>query len=489
MKPLKYVMTLALIQGSFACHSEQVKKDQTHDINGVWFSQRDGEIKVIENETTRTIQVVNSTCYEVSNSLSYGTELSYEAIKQHSIRQDNQLILNILRPRPFTYTLISNINDVCTEGLGHSMVRDGYFDFDAQSMFDIYWQDMNNHYAFFDERNIDWDEVYDKYYDGLYGADDEQLINVFDEILRHLKDDHSSISIPSKELQIWYSNKSTLEQQLELEADQLNIPESEKESYITSQKDKITLNIMKYLFEHEQEGFKKRASRESKEHRLNWGIIDNKGIPTGYLRIGDFMSYIDEGLITETPKRNTDKAHRQFEELVTKILTQLNDTQSLIIDIRENEGGLDMQGLWLLQHLIEEQQLAWHVSSYFKGEFSHDVDVTMTPSDGISYTKPIVLLTSFGTVSAAETFASAMNTLPHVTIVGESTSGATSDAFGRMLPNGWEYSLSNLYYKNRDLENHEVTGVQPDHVVRNFVLEDRQQGRDVVLEKALSLLY
>ena len=160
---------------------------------------------------------------------------------------------------------------------------------------------------------------------------------------------------------------------------------------------------MKYLFEYEQEDFKNRASRESKEHRLNWGIIDNKGIPTGYLRIGDFMSYVDEGLITETPKRNTDKAHRQFEELVTKILTQLNDTQSLIIDIRENEGGLDMQGLWLLQHLIEEQQLAWHVSSYFKDEFSHDVDVMMTPSNGISYTKPIVLLTSFGTVSAAET--------------------------------------------------------------------------------------
>ena len=47
---------------------------------------------------------------------------------------------------------------------------------------------MNNHYAFFDERNIDWDGVYDKYYDDLYGADDEQLINVFDEILRHLRD-------------------------------------------------------------------------------------------------------------------------------------------------------------------------------------------------------------------------------------------------------------------------------------------------------------
>ncbi|MCW1891343.1 hypothetical protein OK016_28020 [Vibrio chagasii] len=74
--------------------------------------------------------------------------LNYEAIKQHFIRQDNQLILNILRPRPFTYTLVSNINDVCTEGLGHSMVRDGYFDFDAQSMFDILARYVNNHYAF-----------------------------------------------------------------------------------------------------------------------------------------------------------------------------------------------------------------------------------------------------------------------------------------------------------------------------------------------------
>ena len=109
---------------------------------GFGFSQRDGEIKVIENETTRTIQVVNNTCYEVSNSLSYGTELSYEAIKQHVTRQGNQLVLNILRPRPFTYTLVININDVCPQGLNPSITRDGHFDFDAQSMFDIYWQDM-----------------------------------------------------------------------------------------------------------------------------------------------------------------------------------------------------------------------------------------------------------------------------------------------------------------------------------------------------------
>ncbi|MCW1891344.1 hypothetical protein OK016_28025 [Vibrio chagasii] len=61
--------------------------------------------------------------------------------------------------------------------------------------------------------------------------------------------------------------------------------------------------------------------------------------------------------------------------------------------------------------MIEEQQLAWHVGSYFKGEFSHDVDVTMTPSDGIFIYKTDCTFDLFGTVSAAETFASAMKTL------------------------------------------------------------------------------
>ncbi len=48
MKPLKYVMTLALSCLS-ACRSEQVKKDQTHDINGLSLANEIKEIKVIEN--------------------------------------------------------------------------------------------------------------------------------------------------------------------------------------------------------------------------------------------------------------------------------------------------------------------------------------------------------------------------------------------------------------------------------------------------------
>jgi len=486
MKPLQCAIALVLIQGLVACKHQD-------SINGIWYSQRDGEIKVLDDGINKTIQVVNDICYEVTNSLSYGVTLSYEAIEQHSIRQDNQLTFQLLRPRPVSYQLIDDVTDVCPQGLRASLVTDKNIHFDAQSLFRIYWQDMENHYAFFEQRQIDWKGIYIKYYDDLYGATEEQLIMVFDEILAKIKDGHSSFTIPSNEesketLEINYYNKLTLEDKLELEAKSLGISDAEVEKYTEEESKKITLNIMQYLNEDDQQAFKERADCENKNHSFNWGSIDNQGVPTGYIRLNHFMSYITDNLIEENPKLNIDKAHHQFEELVTKILTQLSDTQGLIIDIRDNMGGFDIQGLWLLQYLIEEQQSAWHISSYFKGELHHDIDVLIRPSHKASYTNPIILLTSSGTFSAAETFASAMKTIPHVTIIGEATEGATSDSFGRMLPNGWEYSLSNLYYQNSDNVNDEVSGIQPDHAIESFTLEDRKQRRDTVIEKALSLL-
>ena len=58
------------------------------------------------------------------------------------------------------------------------------------------------------------------------------------------------------------------------------------------------------------------------------------------------------------------------------------------------------------------------------------------PAGGVRYLKPVTLLTSDVTVSAAEIFTMAMRALPTVTHRGDTTFGALSDILAKPLPNG-----------------------------------------------------
>ncbi|MEQ9440881.1 MAG: S41 family peptidase [Cyclobacteriaceae bacterium] len=53
----------------------------------------------------------------------------------------------------------------------------------------------------------------------------------------------------------------------------------------------------------------------------------------------------------------------------------------------------------------------------------------------------MLLLTNRYTISAGETFTLAMHSFNQVTQMGDTTTGAFSDAVGRELPNGWMFSL------------------------------------------------
>lgn len=59
-----------------------------------------------------------------------------------------------------------------------------------------------------------------------------------------------------------------------------------------------------------------------------------------------------------------------------------------------------------------------------------------------TFTKPAILLANRFSVSAAENFVLAMRVLPHVTVVGDFTSGCFADMAWFDLPNGWRFSLS-----------------------------------------------
>jgi tetratricopeptide (TPR) repeat protein len=109
------------------------------------------------------------------------------------------------------------------------------------------------------------------------------------------------------------------------------------------------------------------------------------------------------------------------------------------------------------------------------------------PNGPIQFTQPVILLTHRFSVSAAENFALAMRVLPHVTVVGDATSGVFADVYGDRLPNGWQFRCSYKLFVDHTGFCWEGIGVPAD--IRQInTKEDIQQERDRVLELAMDLI-
>jgi C-terminal processing protease CtpA/Prc len=114
------------------------------------------------------------------------------------------------------------------------------------------------------------------------------------------------------------------------------------------------------------------------------------------------------------------------------------------------------------------------------------MDVYVEPTTDNPFTGEVYLLTSRLSISAAESFALAMSTLPNVTLVGEPTNGVLSDMWFAILPNGWIATLSNERYLSSDGISYERIGVPPDVEVL-ISSADLETGNDLIVEAALEL--
>jgi len=147
---------------------------------------------------------------------------------------------------------------------------------------------------------------------------------------------------------------------------------------------------------------------------------------------------------------------------IANAFNTISNTEALIIDLRENEGGNPYMVQLICSYLFDSRILL--NSIYWRNRNTTDEFYTLSYLEGKRYLeKKVYVLTSSKTFSAAEEFAYNLQALKRAIIVGETTAGGAhpgifvklTDNFGMFLPTG--VSINPITKTNW-----EGTGVIPD---------------------------
>ncbi|KZN50405.1 S41 family peptidase [Pseudoalteromonas luteoviolacea] len=342
------------------------------------------------------------------------------------------------------------------------------------AVFDYFWHTFNDYYAFFSVKDLDWQAQYQQYRAQVTDTmTDEALFTLLSDMVAPLQDMHVTISSAQQE---YFSHKPTpilsaIQQDAALQRLQGkpgDVNTLFEDYQIQSQQVSKQYLLTESIQTHPQ---------KSDNTTALWGKTASN---VGVLVLNNLDSYATHDDADEVQNLKAARA------MMDNVMADLQDTDAIIIDIRHNTGGDDAIALAVANYFSDQDVLAFNKRAINTAGRGIPVRQQLKAKQ-TAYTRPVYLLTSQLTVSAAEVFTMAMDQLPHVSLVGEETAGSLSDALRFTLPNGWQISLSNEVYRNAQGDMFEHSGFTPDHLVPAFSKYDLKMRRfetyDFVLNK------
>ena len=306
---------------------------------------------------------------------------------------------------------------------------------DPRGNFEALWSILDEHYCFFKEKGVDWDQVHDKYARRI-GSEmtREELFIVCADMLDELRDGHVNLSAPfnTSYYRKWWSD--------------------------------YPQNFNKRLIEESYFNFNYRQSSG-----MMYGLLENN---IGYIYYESFSATVGEG--------NLDSA-----------LNFLAAARGLIIDIRDNGGGSLTNVETLVARFIDRPTLVGYISHKTgpgHDDFSEPYAITYNPPGRVRWAKPVVVLTNRSTFSAANNFASVMKLLPGVRIAGATTGGGSGMPYSSEIPCGWSVRFSACSMLDANGVSTEGGVTPTEGCAVDMDPQDALNGKDTMLEKAMELL-
>ncbi len=321
------------------------------------------------------------------------------------------------------------------------------FDWTPTNLFDAYAEIFEQHYPkqFFKVRNVDWSQRFKDIRPTVNDKMSEsKLFAAMAAMVKDLDDGHVGLSgrIDGKPQRARTGGKDTISRL--------------RESFEPTEEVKTFNSYFRAWRERFKAGIRDEILRGNSKTVANNQIIWGRAhARVGYIKIFGMGGYTLGG---------TDSQTAELHKVLDVILTELADTEALIVDISFNGGGSDLFSTEIASHFTDKRVLGfskWPDTRKQYRQARYVTPRTATDKNGVMYTKPIYLVTNDITASAAEIFTMCMRAMPHVTTVGIPTEGALSDILPKTLPNGWELGLTNEVYVDHEGACHEGPGVPP----------------------------
>lgn len=305
---------------------------------------------------------------------------------------------------------------------------------DPEANFDHLWKEVDRHYAFFEEKGIDWDALYQEYRPAVTPATtDRELFRVMSGLLDHLEDGHSSLWTPVGTYV--YTER----------------PGDHPENFVWSlAKAQIIPPI-----------------RVSRSGQIAYGHLTDD---IGYIYIPAFEPY--------------------WADDMDAVLDDLSDVRAMVLDVRSNGGGSTDAIPAIIGRFVDERRI-YERYRYRNGpahdDFSRMFDAAVEPR-GTRFQGPVAVLTNRKCFSTTEDFLLGVRALPTMFSVGDTTGGATGNPVYRELPSGWVFRVSRWkVYLPDGTRLREGVGLAPDYPA-HMTQADIDQGVDSIIARAVELL-
>lgn len=320
--------------------------------------------------------------------------------------------------------------------------------------FEVFSATVKENYAFLALNGINWDSLYLEQKNKLSTtSSDVALYSVIKETIERLQDNHGFIEA-SEEVYQALEQSSDGEESIEEDlptygdfgiADMVAKHHLEEEMTTDSWlirwgrlKDEIGYIQLKAMWLHADLG-------------ISESLMDSLGFVDAY--IATFQNLYEGNYI--------DKEVEAVRNTMDRVMSDLMDMESIVIDIRFNGGGQDAVSFEILRRFNPHRlQIARQKLRYQEGY--SPTTVLHLDAHAQAYTRPVYVLTSQQTASAAEALAIATLSMDHVKRIGSHTSGDMSTALEKKLPNGWPFALSNEVYMDTKENCYENIGIPVD---------------------------
>ena len=297
--------------------------------------------------------------------------------------------------------------------------------------FEIMWKTLDERYALFPFKEVDWDSVYREYRPRIHDRMiQKQLFNTLGSMILELKDGHTDLQGTYGIYSYYYQEGSLANYSFEL-------------------------LYKSYLF-----------TGDRTDDGLFYAVLDSVGL----ISVPSFQQEISD-------------------RSVQAILDSMEHTRGIILDVRNNSGGSDRSAKVMANHFFDKRRKV--EVRYYKTGPAHDdlgaVDYWFEPENSRKYAKPVVVLTNRKCYSACNSFVCWMSMLPNVLVAGDTTGGGSGTPYYSELPNGWVFRFSsNVSFRPDGLNIDE--GIPPDSPVF-LKSSDLFRFRDTMVEFAMDYIH